>query len=267
MKVSQGHRGHPADTSVGKGLCMKFTTTPKFPTRGMDAGGGPGEELVSSHVESAEHLALAVRLRVSTDRDPCVVLLRLVIQTRSFLLSFHEATGGGADTRHAETTRLWEERPLSESLQLLFGLQAAHAGHLIESGAVYLAQRRTTACAALVPPGSHLRVHLRPKQCALPEKLHVVECAEDFVVCCKPSGVPVHPTVDNLRHNLLWAAAAQLHMRLLPTSRLDEGTSGLVRLARHVHTAAQGLQPSRLRGYPAAHAATGAPRTLGAAAV
>ena len=27
VKVSQGHRGHPADTSVGKGLGMKFTTT------------------------------------------------------------------------------------------------------------------------------------------------------------------------------------------------------------------------------------------------
>ena len=27
VKVSQGHRGHPADTSVGKGLGKKFTTT------------------------------------------------------------------------------------------------------------------------------------------------------------------------------------------------------------------------------------------------
>ena len=27
VKVSQGHRGHPADTSVGKGLGEKFTTT------------------------------------------------------------------------------------------------------------------------------------------------------------------------------------------------------------------------------------------------
>ena len=27
VKVSQGHRGHSADTSVGKGLVKKFTTT------------------------------------------------------------------------------------------------------------------------------------------------------------------------------------------------------------------------------------------------
>ena len=53
------------------------------------------------------------------------------------------------------------------------------------------------------------------------------------MVCSKPSGVPVHPTVDSLQQNLLCAAAAQLRMRLLPTSRLDEGTSGLVPLARH----------------------------------
>ena len=92
-----------------------------------------------------------------------------------------------------------------------------------------------------MPAGSQLRVHLQLKQHALPEKLTIVECAEEFVVCCKPSGVPVHPTVDSLQQNLLWAAAAQLRMRLLPTSRLDEGTSGLVRtacLARPVTEAA-----------------------------
>lgn len=182
--------------------------------------------------------SVGLRLRVSTGREPCVVLLRLVIQTRSYLLSCHEATSGGADTRHAETTQHWVERPLRETLQLLFGLEDAAAASLIESGAVYLEQRRATACAAPVPAGSQLRVHLQPKQHALPEKLTIVECAEEFVVCSKPSGVPVHPTVDSLQQNLLWAAAAQLRMRLLPTSRLDEGTSGLVRLARPVVEAA-----------------------------
>ena len=163
-----------------------------------------------------------------------MVLLRLVIQTRSHLLSCREATGGSAaDTRHAETTQHWAERPLREALQILFGLELADAANLIESGAVYLERRRVASCAAPVRAGSHLRVHLQPKQHALPEKLTIVECAEEFVVCSKPSGVPVHPTVDSLQQNLLWAAAAQLRMRLLPTSRLDEGTSGLVPLARH----------------------------------
>ena len=168
-----------------------------------------------------------------------MVLLRLVIQTRSHLLSCREATGGSAaDTRHAETTQHWAERPLREALQILFGLELADAANLIESGAVYLERRRATACAAPVRAGSHLRVHLQPKQHALPEKLTIVECAEEFVVCSKPCGVPVHPTVDSLQQNLLWAAAAQLRMRLLPTSRLDEGTSGLVPLARHPTEAA-----------------------------
>ena len=168
-----------------------------------------------------------------------MVLLRLVIQTRSHLLSCREATGGSAaDTRHAETTQHWAERPLREALQILFGLELADAANLIESGAVYLERRRVTSCAAPVRAGSHLRVHLQPKQHALPEKLTIVECAEEFVVCSKPSGVPVHPTVDSLQQNLLWAAAAQLRMRLLPTSRLDEGTSGLVPLARHPTAAA-----------------------------
>jgi 23S rRNA-/tRNA-specific pseudouridylate synthase len=182
--------------------------------------------------------SVSLRLRVSTGREPCVVLPRLVIQTLSYLLSCHEATTGGADTRHAETTQHWVERPLSETLQLLFGLECAAAANLIESGAVYLEQRRATAITAPVPPGSHLRVHLQPKQHAVPEKLTIVACAEEYVVCSKPSGVPVHPTVDSLQQNLLWAAAAQLRMRLLPTSRLDEGTSGLVLRARHAMEAA-----------------------------
>ena len=66
-----------------------------------------------------------------------MVLLRLVIQTRSHLLSCREATGGSAaDTRHAETTQHWAERPLREALQILFGLELADAANLIESGAV-----------------------------------------------------------------------------------------------------------------------------------
>ena len=216
--------------------------------------------------------SVSLRLRVSTGREPCVVLPRLVIQTRSYLLSCHEATTGGADTRHAETTQHWVERPLSETLQLLFGLECAAAANLIESGAVYLEQRRATAITAPVPPGSHLRVHLQPKQHAVPEKLTIVACAEEYVVCSKPSGVPVHPTVDSLQQNLLWAAAAQLRMRLLPTSRLDEGTSGLVLRARHAMEAAASMRTRR----PTLRVATdssdpryltaGAPCTHGAAA-
>ena len=49
----------------------------------------------------------------------------------------------------------------------------------------------------------------------------------------KPAGVPTHAAMDNASQNALSALSAQLGVRLLPTSRLDVPTSGLLLLRAH----------------------------------
>ena len=152
--------------------------------------------------------------------------------THDYSLSCHESTGDGADTRHATTSSRWQRRSLSSALECLYGLEEAEAVRLVEFGAIYLKGARETNADTPVPPEAYLRVHLRPRRFAVPAELPVVASTDEFVVCCKPSGLPVHPTVDNLAENLLCAMGAQLRQPLLPTSRLDVETSGAVVLAR-----------------------------------
>lgn len=140
--------------------------------------------------------------------------------------------GDGPDTRHATTTESWRERCLLSAVQYLFGLDAANAERLIGFGAVYLQDERAIDASMPVGPSARLRIHLKPRLYEMPPHLGVVACTEEFVICFKPSGVPIHPTLDNLPQNLLTAMSRQLRLSLLPTSRLDVETSGLVLLAR-----------------------------------
>ena len=100
----------------------------------------------------------------------------------------------------------------------------------------YRATRGFTADPAMaVPPAAYVRVHLRPKAvAAMPLEIRAVCGARhaDFVICAKPAGVPTHAAMDNASQNALSALSAQLGARLLPTSRLDVPTSGLLCFAR-----------------------------------
>ena len=135
------------------------------------------------------------------------IWLRLALVRPDCLLGVcHGASEGeGPDTRHVTTTDRWAERCLSTALQYLFGLDAPHAEELIEFGAVYLQDERATHASVSVGPSAHLRIHLKPRRYEIPQHLGVVACTDEFVVCLKPSGVPVHPTLDNLPQNLLTA--------------------------------------------------------------
>src|SRR4029079_6682078 len=79
--------------------------------------------------------------------------------------------------------------------------------------------------------GAVVRIHLEPKRYSVDRedlRRRIVFENENFVVVDKPSGLPMHPTLDNLRENLLWA----FENRYFLTHRLDVPTSGLVVLAK-----------------------------------
>lgn len=87
----------------------------------------------------------------------------------------------------------------------------------------------------ILQPNDILRVHQNPRRFCTdllkyPECL-IYECS-DFLIVNKPSGLPVHPTVDNTQENLvkLLSDLRQEHLHI--THRLDIATSGLIFLAR-----------------------------------
>lgn len=80
-----------------------------------------------------------------------------------------------------------------------------------------------------------VRIHPQPKRYKKPF-VHfqdlIREETEEFFVVVKPSGVPVHPTLDNLYENLLSWGKQDLKKDLFITHRLDVGTSGLMVYAK-----------------------------------
>ena len=140
--------------------------------------------------------------------------------------------GQKGDTRHIKTGPAWEPRQLDATLQRLLSLDEARARATVDFGAVYLDGHRAMRADEVVLPDAYLRVHLEPKEVAMPSSLEVVCETDEFVVCNKPAGVPIHGTIDNLHQNVLSGMARQLGIELLVTSRLDMPTSGLLVLAK-----------------------------------
>jgi len=140
--------------------------------------------------------------------------------------------GQKGDTRHINTGPAWEPRQLDATLQHLLSLDKARARAAVDFGAVYLDGHRAMRADEVVLPDAYLRVHLEPKEVAMPSTFEVVRETDEYVVCNKPAGVPIHGTIDNLHQNVLSGMARQLGIELLVTSRLDVPTSGLLVLAK-----------------------------------
>jgi 23S rRNA pseudouridine1911/1915/1917 synthase len=122
--------------------------------------------------------------------------------------------------------------------EVLRGLQSGRlpadnerARWLIEFGAVYVSSQRVTDTDWETKSDDLVRIHLDPKRYSLNKaeiKKRVVFENADFLVVDKTSGIPMHPTLDNLRENLLWAFENLVYV----THRLDVPTSGLCVLAK-----------------------------------
>lgn len=106
---------------------------------------------------------------------------------------------------------------------------------LIELGCFYLDQNRMRQM-FIVGPDSVLKVHLMPRRYDT-KRFHfgnaVVFDSDDYIVVNKPSLLPVHPTVDNFKENLLVVLQTQLNQKLFSIHRLDVETTGLILFAKN----------------------------------
>src|SRR5687768_14095660 len=94
--------------------------------------------------------------------------------------------------------------PLSEVIHEKLELTLAETNDLIQRGAVYVEQKRCIQDTAITVE-QLVRVHTKPRRFTRPVAWHerVLHETTDFVIVDKPSGLPCHPTVDNLQENLL----------------------------------------------------------------
>jgi 23S rRNA pseudouridine1911/1915/1917 synthase len=102
---------------------------------------------------------------------------------------------------------------------------------LIEFGAVYKNQSRILDAGSAVNPSDTVRVHFDPRRYDVDfEDLQrrIIFQNADFIIINKPSGLPMHPTLDNLNENLI----SGLKQKAYVTHRLDVPTSGLVLVAK-----------------------------------
>ncbi len=130
--------------------------------------------------------------------------------------------------------------PLEDVLEKALELNKESTQFLLDLGAIYLNQKRLAQSPALnlteIKKDDYLRVHQTPRR--FPVELFnypicVIHEDEDLLIIDKPSGLPVHPTVDNTQENILALLEKARGEKLYITHRLDTGTSGLLIFARN----------------------------------
>ena len=123
--------------------------------------------------------------------------------------------------------------PLSELLFSALNLDKEQTDKLLKLGAIYVANQRQTKDQVILE-NQLCRVHTKPRRyfCELNWKERIVFENSDFLVLNKPSGIPSHPSVDNILENSLTQVALAIKSELLITNRLDTLTSGLIVYAK-----------------------------------
>lgn len=112
---------------------------------------------------------------------------------------------------------------------------------LIELGSVYVEGARVLNPAHRLKSGDHLRMHARPRRFSCPQDLldRVRQESEDAIVVEKPAGLPIEPTVDNFKENLLNYLAELRGDALYAVHHLEDESSGLVVLAKSLSSLAK----------------------------
>lgn len=111
--------------------------------------------------------------------------------------------------------------------------ESGDTGELIERGAIYLNKHRVIA-ETILKERDCVRVHLTPRRFDIDWKWseRIIADEKDFLVINKPPGIPVHPTCDNEKENVLRQMEKFLRRELWICHRLDIGTEGLLVLGK-----------------------------------
>lgn len=123
--------------------------------------------------------------------------------------------------------------------EILFGalnLNENEISKLLKLGAVYINNERQLND-TLIPENKLFRVHTKPRRynCNSNWSGLIIYENEDFVMINKPSGIPSHPSVDNVIENSLTQLSLSRNIPLLITHRLDTLTSGLIVYAKNLN--------------------------------
>jgi 23S rRNA-/tRNA-specific pseudouridylate synthase len=134
--------------------------------------------------------------------------------------------------RHGEARRKAKEQVMQQGE--LKGLCQAKQSRILLSKT-----DRILDAGFVVRPYSYIRAHLWPKRFpmfhSVDWKDRIVAQGAEYIIINKPNGVPVPPTVDNIRENVVAGAASALNVEydsLHITTRIDQATEGLVVLGK-----------------------------------
>ncbi len=106
---------------------------------------------------------------------------------------------------------------------------------LLDLGAMYLNQNRLRKEFDL-DSSDCLKIHLMPRRYDIGKFQNgnsIVFETGDYLVVNKPAGLPVHPTVDNMKENLLSCLQTRLAGPVFNIHRLDVETTGLILFAKN----------------------------------
>jgi 23S rRNA pseudouridine1911/1915/1917 synthase len=122
---------------------------------------------------------------------------------------------------------------ISEILFDSLNLNSIDSTNLLKLGAVYINNQRQTLDTP-VQENKLFRVHTKPRRhnCNYDWNSLIVFENQDFVIINKPSGIPSHPSVDNIIENSLTQVSLARKIKLLITHRLDTLTAGLIVYAK-----------------------------------
>lgn len=142
-----------------------------------------------------------------------------------------EQRGFEYGVKHLMTTR---PGSLLDVLAECLTLPFEDLSYLLFLGAIYVQGQRVSQ-EFEVKLNTYIRVHTKPRRFPKNDGLwreRILFENKNFVAVNKPPGLPCHPSVDNIRENLLCYLQEDLKTEFFLTHRLDVPTSGILVVAK-----------------------------------
>lgn len=123
---------------------------------------------------------------------------------------------------------------LSQLLEGALQLEPSRVVELFRLGSIFVNKVRVFENCEIAPD-DYIRAHILPRRYPVNDVVwqNRIEFEnENFIIVDKPSGVPVHPTLDNATENVAAQMSILKGQKVFVTQRLDVGTEGIFLLAK-----------------------------------